>query len=75
VVKVVALLLIVNTFLFLLLDFGAKYVLPKASLHLTTCEALTSGGVQYHAPAIVCWYADRQLLSSLFFSRWGLSYS
>ena len=61
VLKVVALLLVVNTFFFLSLDFGAKYFLPRASLHLTPCEALTSGGVQYHAPAIVCWYANRSI--------------
>jgi hypothetical protein len=61
VLRVVATLFVVNTFLFLSLDFGAKYLLPKASLDLEPCEALTSGGVQYHAPEIVCWYASRSI--------------
>ena len=56
---VVATLLFVNTFLLLSLAFGAKYFLPKASLDLQPCEALASGGVQYHAPDIGCWYAGR----------------
>jgi hypothetical protein len=59
--RVVATLLFVNTFLFLPLDFGAKYLLPKASRDLRPCEALTSGGVQYHAPEIVCWFASRSI--------------
>ena len=54
-------LLFVNTFLALLLTFGAKYFLPKASLNLAPCEALSAHGVQYHAPAIVCWYASRSI--------------
>ena len=58
---VVATLLFVNTFLFLSLDFGAKYFLPKASLNLQPCEALAGRGVQYHAPEIVCWYASRSI--------------
>ena len=59
--RVVATLLFVNTFLILVLPFGAKYFLPKASLDLQPCEALASGGVQYHAPEIVCWYESRSI--------------
>ena len=59
--RVVATLLFVNTFLLMSLDFGAKYLLPKASQDLQPCEALTSGGVQYHAPEIICWYASRSI--------------
>jgi hypothetical protein len=58
---VVATLLFANTFLSLLLDFGAEYFLPKASLNLQPCEALAGKGVQYHAPEIVCWYASRSI--------------
>jgi hypothetical protein len=58
---VVATLLFVNTFLSLLLGSGAKYLLPKVSLNLQPCEALTEKGVQYHAPEIVCWYASRSI--------------
>ena len=58
---VVATLLFVNTFLFLSLDFGAKYFLPKASVNRLPCEALAWNGVQYHAPEIVCWYASRSI--------------
>jgi hypothetical protein len=58
---VVATLLFVNTFLSLLLDFGSKYFLPKASLSLQPCEALAGRGVQYHAPEIVCWYAGHSI--------------
>jgi hypothetical protein len=54
---VVVSLLFANTFLMLLLDFGAKYFLPKTSLSLQPCEALAERGVQYRAPEIVCWYA------------------
>jgi hypothetical protein len=61
VLKVVATLLFVNTFLFLSLDFGAKYFLPKASVSLQPCEALAWNGVQYHAPELVCWYASRTI--------------
>jgi len=58
---VVATLLLANTFLSLLLDFGAKHFLRKASLNLQPCEALAGRGVQYHAPEIVCWYASRSI--------------
>ena len=58
---VFATLLFANAFLSLLLDFGAKYFLPKASLNLQPCEALAERGVQYHAPEIVCWYASRSI--------------
>ena len=54
-------LLFVNTFVLLLLDFGAKYVLPKASLNLPPCKALMSDGVQYHASEIICWYAGHSI--------------
>ena len=54
-------LLLANTLLFLGLDFGAPYFLPKASASLPACPALASGGVQVHAPAILCWYADRAI--------------
>ena len=56
--RVVVLLLVVGGFLRLALDFGAKYFLPKATATLQACEALTDGGIQYHAPAVVCSYAD-----------------
>jgi hypothetical protein len=58
---VVVSLLFANTFLMLLLQFGAKYLLPIASLNLQPCEALGERGVQYHAPEIVCWYASRSI--------------
>jgi hypothetical protein len=58
---VVAMLLILNTCLGLLLEFGAKYFLPKASINLKPCEALAERGVQYHAPEIVCWFASRSI--------------
>jgi hypothetical protein len=58
---VVAMLLFVNTFLLLSLDFGGKYFLPKASANLRPCEALTWNRTQYHAPEIVCWYASRSI--------------
>jgi hypothetical protein len=61
VMRVVATLLFLNTFLFLLLEFGAKYFLPKTSLNSPVCEALAWEGVQYHAPEVVCWYASRSI--------------
>jgi hypothetical protein len=54
-------LFFLNVFLMLFLEFGAKYLLPKASLNLQPCEAFAEGGVQYHAPEIVCWYAGHSL--------------
>jgi hypothetical protein len=57
----VATLLFVNTFLSLVLDFGAKYFLPKASVNLRPCEALARNGVQYHAPELVCWCASHSI--------------
>jgi hypothetical protein len=82
--RIVFALLFVNTFLFLLMDFGAKYLLPKASLTLQPCDALAERGVQYHAPAIVCWYASHSnaiqfillaLLSAIFITfRKGVQY-
>lgn len=54
-------LLFANTFLFLILPFGAKYFLPKASLNSPPCEALVENGVQYHAPGILCWYAGHSI--------------
>jgi hypothetical protein len=57
----IAMLFFMNTFFFLLLGFGAKYFLPKASANLQPCEALASDGVQYHASGIVCWYASRSM--------------
>jgi hypothetical protein len=59
--RVLATLLFVNTFFFLSLNFGAKYFLQKASANLHPCEALASGGIQYHAPEFVCWYASRSI--------------
>lgn len=56
--RVLAALLYANTFVGLSLTFGAKYLLPKASVDLLPCEALSEAGVQYHAPAVVCWFAD-----------------
>lgn len=58
---VVTTLLFVNTFLFLSLDFGAQYFLPKASVSLPPCEALAWNRVQYHAPESVCWYASHSI--------------
>ena len=58
---VVATLLFANTFLMLLLEFGAKYFLPQASLSQQPCAALAERGVQYHAPEIVCWYASHSI--------------
>jgi hypothetical protein len=59
--RIVFVLLFVNTFLFLCMDFGAKYLLPKASRTLQPCDALAERGVRYHAPAIVCWYANHAI--------------
>jgi hypothetical protein len=56
--RVFVLLLFANTALGLSLNFLARYFLSKASAALAPCESLASGGVQYHAPGIVCWYAD-----------------
>jgi hypothetical protein len=56
--RVLVALLFANTFVGLSLDFGAKYVFPKASPELPPCEALSGAGVQYHAPAVVCWFAN-----------------
>ena len=55
--RLVTVLLFANTLFLMLIELGAKYFLPRASLHLPACEALTRRGVQYHAPGIVCWYA------------------
>jgi hypothetical protein len=57
--RVLVISLLAVSFLGLALDFGAKYFLPKASASLPPCNALMDGGVQYHAPGIVCSYADR----------------
>jgi hypothetical protein len=54
-------LLFANTFLILVLTFGAKYFLSKASLTLQPCDALAERGSQYHAPEILCWYASRSI--------------
>jgi hypothetical protein len=54
--RIVVMVLFVNTFLGLLLEFGAKYFFPKASMNLPPCEALAEGGVRYPAPQIVCWF-------------------
>jgi hypothetical protein len=59
--RVFATLLFLNTFLLLLLGFGAKYLFPTASGNLQVCETLTRDGVQYHAPEIVCWYASHSI--------------
>jgi hypothetical protein len=58
---VVATLFFVNTFLFLSLNFGAKYFLPKASVNRPPCEAMAWNGIQYYAPEIVCWYASHSI--------------
>ena len=52
-------LLFINTFLGLSVDFGAKYLVPRASASLPACEALTKNGIQYHAPLIICWCVTR----------------
>jgi hypothetical protein len=51
----------VNTSLLLVVAFAAKYFLPKASLNSQPCEALASGGIQYHAPTLLCWYASHDI--------------
>jgi hypothetical protein len=61
VLRVVIALLFANTFLLLLLAFGAQYFLPKASPDLPPCKAVASGGAQYYAPEIFCWYASRSI--------------
>jgi hypothetical protein len=58
---IVTSLLLANTYLGLLLDFGAKFLFPKASPNLQPCEALAERGVQDHAPEIICWYASRSI--------------
>ena len=55
--RIVFVLLFVNAFLGLLLDFGAKYLFPKTSMSLSPCEALSGG--QYHAPRFICWFESR----------------
>ena len=57
--RVLAILLFANTFFGLGLGFAGQYFLPKASATLQPCEALTKAGMQYHAPALVCWFAGR----------------
>jgi hypothetical protein len=57
--RVLTVLLFANTFLGLGLEFAAQYFLPKASVNLPPCEHLTRAGVQYHAPALVCWFVER----------------
>jgi hypothetical protein len=57
--RVFTILLFANTFFGLGLEFAGQYFLPKASANLPLCEALTKAGVQYHAPALVCWFAER----------------
>lgn len=56
--QVLTVLFLANTFVELSLTFGAKYFLPKASVDLPPCEALSEAGAQFHAPAVVCWFAD-----------------
>jgi hypothetical protein len=55
--RVVFVLFMVNTFLGLLFEFGAKYFFPKASTSLPPCAALAEG--QYHTPLIICWFEGR----------------
>jgi hypothetical protein len=57
--RVLTILLFANTFLGLGLEFVGQYLLPKASVNLPPCEPLTRAGVQYHAPALVCWFVER----------------
>jgi hypothetical protein len=56
---VLMVLLFANTLLGLFLDFGAKYIFPRASATMSPCEALSDKGVQFHVPAVVCWQASR----------------
>jgi hypothetical protein len=56
--RVLVIGLFANTFFGLSLTFAGKYFLPKASADLPACEALTDGGVRYHAPQAVCWFAN-----------------
>jgi hypothetical protein len=57
--RVLTILLFANTFFGLGLEFAGQYFLPRASANLPPCEALTKAGVQYHAPALACWFAAR----------------
>ncbi len=56
--RVLAILFAVDILLGLALEFCGKYFLPRPSATLPPCRALTDGGTQYHAPAIVCSYAE-----------------
>ena len=57
--RMLAILLALVVFFGLALELGATYVLPRTSTNLPPCPALAYGGIQYHAPAIVCSYADK----------------
>jgi hypothetical protein len=48
VLRVVAMLLFVNTFLGLLLDFGAKYFFPRASMSLPPVKLWRKGSIMFH---------------------------
>ena len=58
---IVAALLALNTVLLVFLNFSAKYFLPETSPDLPPCPALANAGVQYHAPKMLCWYADHSI--------------
>ena len=52
-----AILLFVNTFSFLGLDFLGQYIFPPASAGLPACPAFTMSKVALHVPAMICVYA------------------
>ena len=63
--RVVVVLFLLNTFLGLLFEFGAKYFFQRASISLPPCEALAGG--QYHAPQIICWFESRWIAIQFIF--------
>jgi hypothetical protein len=63
--RVVVVLFLLNTFLGLLFEFGAKYFFQGASISLPPCEALAGG--QYHAPQFICWFESRWIAIQFIF--------
>lgn len=52
-----AILLVVNTFSFLGLDFLGQYIFPPASASLPACPEFTISKMALHVPAMICLYA------------------
>src|SRR5262249_14446496 len=59
IVAVLTGLLFGNTVLGLSSNAWVKYVRQPASATLPACDALTAGGMAYHAPPLICWYVAR----------------